>query len=266
MLRPWNNIACLYVDPQYVTARLVKVDKTTQTVRVPLDGDHPPEGVEHEALLAAIQDAITQLAAVAANSIRTVHVEIADAFAFYDIFSIDARTLSDAELQRIAVVALADTFGLDPAMLNSRCAVQPGERSVVTCAMPASLIAAINRAIRSTGRKPGRITPAFAAFLNRHREALSCADAIVARMSGDYLVLGLLGSGTWQAFSTERMLGNSWQELHAKCDAFSQRLCVTNPQGLPVWVEGDVQDVPDGEDARWHRFSITPERMQEPVQ
>lgn len=259
MLRPWNNTALLYVAPRYVSVRRAHADKSEPSVTVPLVEDFQSEGAQHEALSASIQDALAQLAATAGHPIRHVHVEIDDAFAFYDIFATDARTMSEAELQRIARLALADTLGLDHALLDSRCAVQRGGRSVVTCAMPNGLVAAIDGAIRLAGGKPGRIEAAFAAFLNRHRETLSDGDAIVARLAGDHLTLGLLGSGNWQALSTERVSENSWRDLHARCDAFGQRLCVGDPERLPVWFEADVQDIPDGAGARWHRFGSAAE-------
>lgn len=263
MLPPWNKPACLAVDTDRVTAWAALPGKPVAKVCVPLlsesDADESADAnadarEQYRGLSAAIRNAIIQLSAKSSRSIHNLHVEIGDPYVFYDVIETDARGAADAELCRLAALSIADSFGLDAGALAVRCSVQPDGRSMVACATHQALLDAIKSVVVAAGRKTGRLEPAFGAFLDRHRSLFKQGNALIARQSGNFLMLGLLNEGRWQAFAAEHLADGGWSGLRDSCDAFCQRLCVADVERLPVWFEAEASDMPDDAGERWRRL------------
>lgn len=262
MLLPWNKPARLEVGTGQVLAWIAPPGKGIVKAAVPLllqDENPGAQSLEqHNGLTVAIRSAIMQLAAKCCCPIQSLDVEIGGDYVFYNVIETDTRCVSPIELRRLAALALADTFGLDPAGLVARCAIQAGGRSIVACAAPVALTKAIRDAVNAAGRKVNRLKPGFAAFLYRHRACLKERNAIIARLDGDLLMLALLDDNKWRAFAVERIECGDWSELRDSCDAFCRRLCVNEPDRFPVWYSADVADVANDPDTRWRRLPTAP--------
>jgi hypothetical protein len=252
VLLPWNKPARVLVDAHQVSARIASPKGSVNEVTIPTlkNGDEAGYGY----IADATRSALKALAEKNIRSVRAVDMEIADAFTFYDVLDIDARVVSPAELERLAGLGLADSLGIDASELAIRCAVQWGGRSVVVCAIPIVLLDALGAAVNEAGCKMRRLEPAFSIFLNRHRASCGRPDAVIARLSGTLLMLGLRADGRWRAFATEHISDLSWDALRDGCIAFCNRVCVPEPDQMPVWFEATVDDVPTELDGRWKRF------------
>lgn len=262
MLHLWNSPARLEVGAGQVLAWIATPGKPVVKAAVPLlaqdenAGTHP-QG-EYGALAVAIRNAIMLLSDKWSRPIRSLDIEIGDSHVFYDVIETDTRAACATELRRLARLALADIFGLDPAGLVARCAVQCGGRSMVACVTPLALTEAIRDAVASAGCRIDRLQPGFAAFLNRHRSLLKGRHALIARLDGDLLMLALLDDSRWRAFTVERLLSGSWPALRDSCDSFCRRLCIIESDRFPVWYHGDVDHIVGDPDPRWSRLPATP--------
>lgn len=251
----------LIIEAKQVVAWTILSGKSALSASAPIFKVKAEEGNKHltapyAALSLAIQSAITQLSAKVGLPLHAVRVEIEDVYVFYDIIQITANPASDSQMRQLAASVLGNTFALDANQMVIRYSMQADGRSMIACAIPFALINAIKAAVKMTGKKLEGIQPAFGAFVNRHRLLFKESNAVVARLYGEFLVLGLLQKGEWLALFTQRLTCADWVSLRASYDIFCRKRMIKTEQ-FPVWFETNIQHLPATVDKHWHRLPCT---------
>jgi len=176
-------------------------------VSVALEPEQGGTGAEAQAL----RQALDQLAGKAPLAGKTLHVELADALAHFDVVEGDFAALGSPTLASFAEACVTELLGDQAAQHIVRWQLQRDEKHLLVCALPRRWLEAVNSAAAAHRLTLASLRPAFDQQWNHHLGGAPFADGVFAVAEGvDVLVacvrkgvISALSNGPWFSDSSE---------------------------------------------------------------
>ncbi len=171
----------------------------------------PTDLVQAAATLApALAALAAQWKSLGGRSLRGMRCEIVidDSWMLYDVVRADLRGLSPNAADSLINASLADVAGVDASELMSRWQAQGESPYTVACGMPAGTMPVLLEALAAHGIELVCVEGEFIAAVNRYRDKLEPACAVIAVVRDAGAQLGVMIDGVLRAMSFEYGVGN----------------------------------------------------------
>lgn len=171
----------------------------------------------------AAVDALARWLGAANTRPPLVQIVLSGSFLRWQLLDWRAELSGQQEMAAYAKLRFADTFGKPADAWQILHAMQPPGRPTPACAAEVALLQALQGACREAGARLDLVVPYFASAADHWRSKLGKGTTWFGLIEPDWLSLGLLHQGSWQALRAQRIDG----DLHSVLPGLMTRMAVS---------------------------------------